>query len=127
ETALSFLPLCHVFERLLIYLYQYYSVSIHYAESIDAISDNVKEVKPTIMTAVPRLLEKVYDAFYDKGNSTKGIKRHIFHWAVRVGKKYEPFKTSSWSYTLQSKLASKLGVSKWKEEGDGRAGLTSAC
>ncbi len=123
ETALSFLPVCHVFERMLIYLYQYYAVSVYYAESIDTIADNIKEVKPTFMTAVPRLLEKVYEAFYFKGNSSKGLKRQIFHWAVKIGKAYQPFQKQSWFYKLQLNLAKKLVLSKWKEGVGGRLDL----
>ena len=67
--ALSFLPICHIFERMILYLYQYYGVSVYFGESIEKISDNIKEVKPTVITAVPRLLEKVYDKIYAKGQN----------------------------------------------------------
>src|SRR5699024_11209479 len=83
QVALSLLPVCHVFERLLIYLYQYFSVSVYYAESIEAVGDNLKEVRPTFLTVVPRVLEKAYASFYKKGNSMTGIKRQLFHWAVK--------------------------------------------
>ena len=73
--ALSFLPICHIFERMILYLYQYYGVSIYFGESIDKISDNLKEVKPTVITAVPRLFEKVYDKIYAKGTELTGIKK----------------------------------------------------
>jgi long-chain acyl-CoA synthetase len=75
--ALSFLPICHIFERMILYLYQYYGVSIFFGESIDKISDNLKEVKPTVITAVPRLLEKVYDKIYAKGTELTGIKKML--------------------------------------------------
>lgn len=89
--ALSFLPLCHVYERMLIYLYQFRGVTIYYAESLDKISDNLKETSPHVMTAVPRLLEKVYDKIYAKGTELTGIKKKLFFWAVELGLKYEPY------------------------------------
>lgn len=123
EIALSFLPLCHVFERMLIYLYQYYSVSIYYAESIEAIPKNLKEIKPTFTTAVPRLLEKIYEAFYTKGNNLSGIKRNLFHWAIHLGKQYRPFERQSRFYNIQLKIAQKLVLSKWKDGVGGRLDL----
>ena len=83
--SLSFLPLCHVYERMMIYLYQYAGVGIYYAESLEKISDNLKEVKPHVMTAVPRLLEKVYDKIIAKGEVLTGIKKTLFFWAVNLG------------------------------------------
>lgn len=113
--ALSFLPVCHVFERMILYLYQYYSVSIYFAESIDKLSDNLKEVKPMVFTVVPRLLEKVYDKIIEKGDSLKGIKRKLFFWANNLGLRYEPYGANGFLYELQLKLARKLIFSKWKE------------
>lgn len=115
QKALSLLPVCHVFERMLIYLYQYYSVSVYYAESIDAVGDNLKEVKPTFMTVVPRVLEKAYNKFYNTGNSAKGIKRQIFHWALNLAKRYKPFEKNSAFFMFQLKIARKLVLSKWRE------------
>ncbi len=123
QTALSYLPVCHVFERLLIYLYQYYSISIVYAESIEALSDNFKEVKPTFVTAVPRVLEKVYAAFRRKGNETKGIKRALFYWALGIAKAYQPYQEQSLGYRIQLNLARKLVLSKWKAGLGGRLDL----
>ncbi|WP_373056003.1 long-chain fatty acid--CoA ligase [Zunongwangia sp. H14] len=114
-TALSFLPVCHIFERMILYLYQYYSVSIYFAESIDKISDNLKEVKPHVITAVPRLLEKVYDKIIAKGNSLEGVKRKLFYWAVETGLEYEPYGANGWWYETKLKIARKLIFSKWKE------------
>lgn len=114
ETALSFLPVCHVFERMLIYLFQYYSVSIYYAESFDALSENLKEVRPTFTTAVPRVLEKIYDALLAQGASLTGLKRRIFYWALGVGKRYEPFTSQSLGYQIQLYIARRLVLSKWK-------------
>ncbi len=114
-TALSFLPVCHIFERMILYLYQYYSVSIHFAESIEKISDNLKEVKPHVITAVPRLLEKVYDKIIAKGTDLGGIKQKLFYWAVELGLQYEPYEANGWWYEFQLKISRKLIFSKWKE------------
>ncbi len=113
--GLSFLPVCHIFERMILYLYQYYGVSIHFAESIDKISDNLKEVKPHVISAVPRLLEKVYDKIIAKGSTVGGIKQKLFFWAVELGLKYEPYGANGWWYETQLSLARKLVFSKWKE------------
>ncbi|MGY5352728.1 AMP-dependent synthetase/ligase [Wenyingzhuangia sp. IMCC45533] len=113
--ALSFLPICHVFERMILYLYQYGSVEIYFAESLETISSDIKEVKPNIMTAVPRLYEKIYDKIYAKGGELKGLKKALFYWAVKIGVKYEPFTNQGWYYQYQLKVARKLILSKWKE------------
>ena len=113
--ALSFLPICHIFERMILYLYQYYGVSVYFGESIDKISDNIKEVKPNVITAVPRLLEKVYDKIYAKGTELSGIKKVLFFWAINLGLKYEPYGANGFWYEFQLKIARKLIFSKWKE------------
>lgn len=113
--ALSFLPVCHIFERMILYLYQYYSVSIHFAESIDKISDNLKEVKPYVISAVPRLLEKVYDKIIAKGSTVGGVKQNLFFWAVELGLQYEPYGANGWWYETRLSLARKIIFSKWKE------------
>jgi long-chain acyl-CoA synthetase len=113
--ALSFLPVCHIFERVILYLYQYYGVSIYFGESIDKISDNIKEVKPNVMSAVPRLLEKVYDSIYAKGTQLSGIKKKLFFWAIDLGLRYEPYGTNGAWYEFQLKIARKLIFNKWKE------------
>jgi long-chain acyl-CoA synthetase len=113
--AMSFLPICHIFERMIMYLYQYYGVSVYFGESIDKISDNIKEVKPTVMTAVPRLLEKIYDSIYAKGLQLTGIKRNLFFWAIDLGLKYEPYQANGFWYEAQLKIARKVIFSKWKE------------
>lgn len=115
SVALSFLPICHIFERMILYIYQYYSVSIYFAESIDKLSDNIKEVKPTVFSVVPRLLEKVYDKIYTKGAELSGIKRTLFFWAIELGLKYEPYGANGFWYEFQLKIARKLIFSKWKE------------
>ena len=113
--GLSFLPVCHIFERMILYLYQYYGISIYFAESIEKMSDNLKEVKPHVMTAVPRLLEKVYDKIYAKGADLTGIKKKLFFWAIDLGLKYEPYGANGWWYEFQLGIARKLIFSKWQE------------
>ena len=115
SSALSFLPVSHVYERMLLYLYQYSGMEIYFAESLETISDNLKEVKPEVMTAVPRLLEKVYDKIYATGSDLSGIKKMLFFWAVDLGLKYEPYGQNGWWYESQLKLANKLIFSKWRE------------
>ncbi|QTY25914.1 long-chain fatty acid--CoA ligase [Flavobacterium sp. CS20] len=113
--ALSFLPACHVYERMLLYMYQYSGVSIYFAESLDTISENLKEVKPEVMSAVPRVLEKVYDKIIATGTELSGIKKALFFWAVDLGLKYEPYKANGWWYEVKLSLARKLIFSKWEE------------
>ncbi len=113
--ALSFLPVCHIFERMILYLYQYCGIQVYFAEGLDKISENIKEVKPTVMTVVPRLLEKVYDAIIAKGADLTGIKKKLFFWAVELGLKFEPYKVNGWWYEKQLGLARKLIFSKWQE------------
>ncbi|WP_298287445.1 AMP-dependent synthetase/ligase [uncultured Lutibacter sp.] len=113
--ALSFLPVCHIFERMLLYLYQYSGCSIYFAEAIDKIGDNLKEVKPNFMTVVPRLLEKVYDGIINKGSELKGIKKALFFWAVDLGLKWEPYNKNGWWYHKKLAIADKLIFSKWRE------------
>lgn len=112
--ALSFLPICHVFERMVTYIYQYNGVSIYFAESIDKMSENMKEVQPNVMTVVPRLLEKVYDKIYSTGISLTGIKKALFMWSVNLGAKFEPYGANGFWYELQLKIARKLIFSKWQ-------------
>ena len=113
--SLSFLPVCHIYERMLMYLYQYLGISIYFAESLETISDNLKEVKPDVMTAVPRLLEKVYDKIIAKGADLTGIKKKLFFWAVELGLKYEPYGANGWWYEKKLGIARKLIFSKWQE------------
>ncbi len=113
--VLSFLPLCHIFERLLIYLYQYAGTSIYYAEGLDKIGENTKEVKPHLMSVVPRLLEKLFDKIYAKGDELSGLKKALFYWAVELSEKYEPYSANGWWYGFKLKIARKLIFSKWKE------------
>lgn len=114
DIALSFLPLSHVYERLVGYYYQYMGVSIYYAENMGAIADNLREIKPTIFVSVPRVIEKTYDKILSTGRDLKGIKKAIFFWAVHLGYKYKEEGNNSY-YMLRLKLARKLIFSKWAE------------
>ena len=112
--ALSFLPLCHIFERVIIYIYQYCGVTVYFGEGLDKISENIKEVKPSVMTVVPRLLEKVYDKIVGKGKELTGIKKSLFFWALELGLKFEPYNRFA-LYNFKLKIARKLIFSKWQE------------
>ncbi|RSK39390.1 AMP-dependent synthetase/ligase [Mangrovimonas spongiae] len=113
--VLSFLPICHIFERMLIYLYQYAGASVYYAEGLDKIGDNAKEIKPHLMSVVPRLLEKVYDKIMAKAEELSGIKHKLFFWAVELGEQWEPYKKNGRCYNFKLKIARKLIFSKWQE------------
>ncbi len=112
--VLTFLPVCHVYERMLHYLYMYLGCSIHFAESMDTIGDNIREVHPDVFTAVPRLIEKVFDRIMAKGDELTGIKRKLFFWAVSVAEEYDPVRRSAW-YNFKLAIANKLIFSKWRE------------
>ncbi|MGB0393547.1 MAG: AMP-binding protein, partial [Flavobacteriaceae bacterium] len=105
--SLSFLPLCHIYERMLLYLYVYSGTRIYFAESLETIGDNLKEVNPIVMTAVPRLLEKLYDKIYARGAELSGIKQKLFYWAVALGLRYKPYGQNGWWYEMQLKVARK--------------------
>ena len=112
---LSFLPLCHVFERMVNYLIQYRGASVYYAESIETIGENLREVNPQGLTAVPRVIEKLYDKLILKGKELTGIKKGIFFWAVDIALKFELNKANGTFYEIQRSLADKLVYSKWRE------------
>jgi len=120
DRALSFLPLNHIFERMVTYIYINAGLSIWYAESMDTIGANLLEVKPMVFCTVPRLLEKVYERIMTKGLELKGIKRALFFWALELGKKFDNAKPTSFWYRLQLALANKLIFSKWREALGGR-------
>jgi long-chain acyl-CoA synthetase len=120
EKALSFLPLCHSFERMVFYAYLSYGIHINYAESLETIGENLKEVKPYCFTTVPRLLEKVYDKIMAKGAELTGIKKKLFFWAIDVGLQYEIGKNKGLWYNLKLAIARKLIFSKWLEALGGR-------
>jgi len=113
--SLSFLPLNHIFERMLSYIYLFHGTSIYYAESLDTIGENLKEVKPHMFTTVPRLLEKVYDRIMAKGAELTGIKKKLFFWAHGLAERFEINQNQGFWYTLQLKLANKLIFNKWRE------------
>ena len=112
--VLSFLPLCHIFERVLIYIYQHAGVGIYFAEGIDKIGENAQEIKPNLMSVVPRLLEKVFNKINAKGSELTGLKRALFFWAIKLGEQYEPYKANGFWYEFKLKIARKLIFSKWK-------------
>jgi long-chain acyl-CoA synthetase len=113
--ALSFLPLNHIFERMVSYLYLYKGTSIFFAESMETISDNLKEVKPNLFTTVPRLLEKVYEKIMQKGKELSGLKRKLFFWAHGLAEKFEINKNQGLLYNLQLSIANKIIFNKWRE------------
>ncbi len=113
--ALSFLPLNHVYERMLSYLYTSQGVSIYYAESLDTIGSDLKDVKPHIFVTVPRLLEKVYERIVGAGSALTGIKKMLFFWALNLGLRYEEHGKNGWWYEFQLSLANKIIFNKWRE------------
>ncbi|MBS1759249.1 MAG: long-chain fatty acid--CoA ligase [Bacteroidetes bacterium] len=113
--SISFLPLNHIFERMVCYLYLFHGTSIYYAESLDTIAANLKEIKPHLFTTVPRLLEKVYENIMHKGNELTGIKKKLFFWAHRLAEKFEINKNQGLWYNVQLSIANKLIFSKWRE------------
>lgn len=118
--VLSFLPLNHIFEKMVTYIYLYSGISIYYAESLETIGDNLREVKPDGFTTVPRLLEKVFERIMSKGNELTGIKRSLFFWAVALGERYDNLKSGGLWYNIQLAIANKLIFNKWREALGGR-------
>jgi long-chain acyl-CoA synthetase len=112
--VLSFLPVCHIYERMLHYLYMYIGCSIHFAESMDTIGDNIREVKTDVFYDVPRLIEKVFDKLMAKGEELSGVKRALFFWAVGVAEDYDVIGKSIF-YKVKLAIARKLIFSKWQE------------
>jgi long-chain acyl-CoA synthetase len=113
--VVSYLPISHIFERFASYYYMYMGFEVHFAESIDKLGDNLKEIKPHFIPVVPRLLEKVFDKIVAKGNELSGLKKGLFFWALELGKKYRPYKKNSQWYYFKLRVARKLIFSKWKE------------
>jgi long-chain acyl-CoA synthetase len=118
--AISYLPLCHVYERMLNYLYQYLGFSIYYAENLGTIAENMREVKPEILSTVPRLLEKIYDKLFATGHKLKGVKRYFFFWALHLALRYELKGANGWFFELKRKLYDKLVYVKWRESLGGK-------
>ncbi len=114
DKALSFLPVCHVFERMILYLYQLCGTEIYFAESLEKLTENAQDIKPNVMTAVPRLYEKIYDKIILKGEDLSGVKKALFFWAVELGLKYEPYGANGWWYEKKLGVARKLIFSKWQ-------------
>jgi len=112
---LSFLPLCHVFERMVNYFWQYKGASVYYAESFETIGENLREVNPHGFATVPRVVEKLFDKITLKGKELTGLKKNIFFWAVDLGLRYELNRANGWWYEFQLKLARKLVFKKWQE------------
>ncbi len=113
EKGLSFLPLSHIFERMIVYLYFYTGVAVYYAESMDTIVADIQHVKPHAFSTVPRLLEKVYEKIMEKGKALEGIKKNIFFWSVSLAERYEI--ENGWFYNMQLSIARKLVFKKWQE------------
>jgi long-chain acyl-CoA synthetase len=113
SNVLTFLPVCHVYERMLHYLYMYLGCSIHFAESMETIGDNIREVKPDVFTAVPRLIEKVFDKIMATGDTLTGVKRKLFFWAVGLAEEFDVVGKSGW-YKFKLAIARKLIFSKWQ-------------
>lgn len=113
--SLSFLPLNHIFERMVSYIYISTGISIYYAESMETIGDNLKEVKPNLFSTVPRLLEKVYEKIMSKGAELTGVKEKLFYWAVSLAEKYDNIESKGTWYNFQLSLANKIIFKKWRE------------
>lgn len=115
KRVISYLPICHVFERAASYYYQYMGFEVYFAESIDSLGDNIREVKPHFMAVVPRLLEKIFDKIVDKGSTLSGIKKGLFFWALQLGQQYQPYRRNGFWYHFKLGIARKLIFSKWRE------------
>lgn len=114
KRILSYLPICHIFERAASYYYQYLGYQIYFAESIELLGDNIREVQPHFLAVVPRLLEKIFDKIVDKGSQLTGIKKVLFFWAIALGEKYKPYGENGAFYAFKLQLARKLIFSKWQ-------------
>ncbi len=115
KRIISYLPICHIFERTASYFNQYRGNEIYFAESIEKLGDTIREIKPGHLAVVPRLLEKIFDKIVDKGSALTGIKKRLFFWALALGEKYEPYYKNGFWYHFKLKLANKLIFSKWRK------------
>ena len=115
KRILSYLPISHIFERAASYYYQYLGYQVYFAESIELLGDNIREIKPHFLAVVPRLLEKIFDKIIAKGSTLSGIKKSLFFWAISLGEAYEPYGKNGKLYALKLKIARKLIFSKWQE------------
>ena len=124
--TLSFLPLSHIYERMLTYHFQYKGISIYYAENMGTIMDNLKEIKPEVIAVVPRLLERIFDKIISKGKELKGLKKIIYFWAVNLGLRYELNGKNGWFYEMKLSIANKLIFIKWRETLGGNIKIISS-
>jgi len=115
DRALSFLPLCHIYERTVVNLYIFSGTSVYYAENLDQIGQNLREVQPQIFSAVPRIIEKIYEKILARGEQLSGIKHSLFFWALNLGLNYDPDSRAPWLRQLQLLLADRLIFKKWRE------------
>src|ERR1700756_86488 len=113
--ALSFLPLCHIYERTVVNIYIYSGTSVYYAENLDQIGQNLREVQPEVFSAVPRIIEKIYEKILARGEQLSGIKHSLFFWALNLGLNYDPDSRAPWLRQLQLLLADRLIFKKWRE------------
>jgi long-chain acyl-CoA synthetase len=115
DRALSFLPLCHVYERMLNYVYQYLGMSVWYAESLDKLIENIREVRPHAFATVPRVLEKIYNRMIEKARNKKLLQRLLFFWALRLGVQFDPDHDKGWFQRLKIRIADRLVYRKWRK------------
>ena len=115
KRIISYLPICHIFERASNYHAQYRGYEIYFAESIEKLGDNIREVSPHLLTVVPRLLEKIFDKIVDKGSDLKGIKKSLFFWALKLGEQYRPYNKNGAFYNFKLKIARKLSLLNGKK------------
>lgn len=120
ERALSFLPLCHIYERTVINLYVYCGTSVYYAQNLNTIGENLREVRPQVFSTVPRLLEKIYEGFLGRGNQLPGLKKPLYFWALRLAVHFEPGAPIAWFKRLQLAIADRLVFVRWREAVGGR-------
>lgn len=121
--AISFLPMCHAYEKMMTYLYQYLGISVYYAESLGTVAENIKEIKPDIMTTVPRFIDKIYYRFISKGRKLPHLQKNIFFWALKLGLKFELNNANGKWYNFKLKIADRLIFSKWRQEMGGNLKL----
>ncbi|MDT7832137.1 long-chain fatty acid--CoA ligase [Flavobacteriaceae bacterium S356] len=115
KRVISYLPICHVFERAASYYYQYMGFEVYFAESIETLGDTIREVKPHFLAVVPRLLEKIFDKIVDKGSQLSGVKKKLFFWALSLGEQYKPYRKNGAWYHFKLGIAKKLIFSKWRQ------------
>ena len=115
KRVISYLPICHIFERSASYYSLQIGSEIHFAEGLDTLGDNIREVQPHFMAVVPRLLEKVFDTIVDKGSTLTGLKKRLFFWALNLGERYKPYGENGWWYEWQLSIANALVFKKWRE------------